>query len=431
MTYQECLDYMFAHLPMYHRVGNVAYKKDLGNIRALCERLGNPQDQLRCIHVAGTNGKGTVSHLLAFALQQQGYKTGLYTSPHYLDFRERIKVDGQYIEKSFVKKFIADHQNTIEEIQPSFFEITVAMAFAYFVWRKTDFAVIEVGLGGRLDSTNIITPLLSVITNISLDHTDMLGDTLAAIAGEKAGIIKDNTDVLIGERQADTAEVFERIAQEKKAALVYSDQVLSVIQQNDEVLRVDWKNGESKVLRTQLTAPYQLKNIATAFAAMTLLAKKVDLDIEKVSRQMDQFEQKVRYMGRWQVISRSPLVVADSAHNEGGLKYVFEKIKSLPHRQLHIVTGMVNDKKTELVMHLYPKTASYYFAKARIPRGKPAELLKEEAAKEGLLGKAYTSTKKALAAALKRANKEDIILITGSIFTVAEVLPEPPIQTKN
>ncbi|MBP6397627.1 MAG: bifunctional folylpolyglutamate synthase/dihydrofolate synthase [Saprospiraceae bacterium] len=423
MTYQECLDYMFAHLPMYHRVGQVAYKKDLGNIKALCERLGNPQDQLRCIHVAGTNGKGTVSHLLAFALQQQGFKTGLYTSPHYQDFRERIKVDGHYIEKSFVRKFIADHQKAIEEIQPSFFEITVAMAFAYFVWRKTDYAIIEVGLGGRLDSTNIITPLLSVITNISLDHTDMLGNTLEAIAVEKAGIIKRGIEVLIGERQEETTAVFERIAKEKEAPLVYADQVLTVVPKSDEKIRIDWKNGKSLEFQTQLTSPYQLKNIATAFAAMTLLTQKINLDFEKVRSQMDQFEQKVRYMGRWQVISRNPLVVADSAHNEGGLKYVFEKINSLPHQRLHIVTGMVNDKKTELVLHLYPKTAIYYFAKARIPRGKPAEMLRDEAAKEGLMGKAYTSTKKALAAALKKANREDIILITGSIFTVAEVLP--------
>ncbi len=423
MTYQECLDYMFAHLPMYHRVGQVAYKKDLGNIKALCERLGNPQDQLRCIHVAGTNGKGTVSHLLAFALQQQGFKTGLYTSPHYQDFRERIKVDGHYIEKSFVRKFIADHQKAIEEIQPSFFEITVAMAFAYFVWRKTDYAIIEVGLGGRLDSTNIITPLLSVITNISLDHTDMLGNTLEAIAVEKAGIIKRGIEVLIGERQEETTAVFERIAKEKEAPLVYADQVLTVVPKGDEKIRIDWKNGKSLEFQTQLTSPYQLKNIATAFAAMTLLTQKINLDFEKVRSQMDQFEQKVRYMGRWQVISRNPLVVADSAHNEGGLKYVFEKINSLPHQRLHIVTGMVNDKKTELVLHLYPKTAIYYFAKARIPRGKPAEMLRDEAAKEGLMGKAYTSTKKALAAALKKANREDIILITGSIFTVAEVLP--------
>lgn len=431
MNYQECLDYMFAHLPMYHRVGQVAYKKDLGNIKALCERLGNPQEQLRCIHVAGTNGKGTVSHLLAFALQQQGYKTGLYTSPHYLDFRERIKVDGQYIEKSFVRKFIADHQKTIEEIQPSFFEITVAMAFAYFVWRKTDYAIIEVGLGGRLDSTNIIAPLLSVITNISYDHTDMLGDTLAAIAGEKAGIIKEKTDVLIGERQAETSEVFEQIARENSAPLTYADQVLTVVPQKDEIIRIDWKSGKSMELQTHLTAPYQLKNITTAFAAMTLLTKKMNLDFDKVGRQMDQFEQKVRYMGRWQVISRKPLIVADSAHNEGGLTYVFEKINSLPHRQLHIVTGMVNDKKTELVLHLYPKSATYYFAKARIPRGKPAELLRDEAAQEGLIGKAYSSTKKALAAAIKKANSDDIILITGSIFTVAEVLPDPEVQPKD
>ncbi|HMS98662.1 MAG TPA: Mur ligase family protein [Saprospiraceae bacterium] len=431
MNYQECLDYMFAHLPMYHRVGQVAYKKDLGNIKALCESLGNPQEQLRCIHVAGTNGKGTVSHLLAFALQQQGYKTGLYTSPHYLDFRERIKVDGQYIEKSFVRKFIADHQKTIEEIQPSFFEITVAMAFAYFVWRKTDYVIIEVGLGGRLDSTNIIAPLLSVITNISYDHTDMLGDTLAAIAGEKAGIIKEKTDVLIGERQAETSAVFEQIAMEKSAPLTYADQVLTVVLLKDEKIRVDWKSGKSLELQTHLNAPYQLKNIATAFAAMTLLTKKMNLDFDKVGRQMDQFEQKVRYMGRWQVISRKPLVVADSAHNEGGLTYVFEKINSLPHRQLHIVTGMVNDKKTELVLHLYPKSATYYFAKARIPRGKPAELLRDEAAQEGLIGKAYTSTKKALAAAIKKANSEDIILITGSIFTVAEILPDPQVQPKD
>lgn len=431
MTYQECLSYMYAQLPMYHRIGKAAYKKDLGNIRALCEHLGNPQNQLKCIHVAGTNGKGTVSHLLAFALQQQGYKTGLYTSPHYLDFRERIKIDGQYIPKTFVQKFIAKHQQIIETIQPSFFEITVAMAFAYFAESKTDYVVVEVGLGGRLDSTNIIEPILSVITNISLDHTDMLGDTLAEIAVEKAGIIKAGVEVLIGERQDETTEVFNRTAEERGASLLFADQVLNVKQKEEGVVQLDWKEGSSEVFTTQLSGPFQLKNISTAFAALSLLERKIEIDLKKVTHHMHEFEQKVRYMGRWQILSKQPLIVADSAHNEGGLKYVFNKISSLPHNQLHIVTGMVNDKKSELVLPLFPKAASYYFAKARIPRGKPAEILRDEAAQAGLKGKAYSSTKKALAAAKSKAGVDDIILITGSIFTVAEVLPVPRSQQKS
>lgn len=425
MTYQECLDYMFAQLPMYHRVGKQAYKKDLNNIYALCELVGNPQSKLKCIHVAGTNGKGTVSHLIAFALQQQGYKVGLYTSPHYLDFRERIKVNGVYIDKKFISAFITRHKEAIERIQPSFFEITVAMAFDYFSSQGTDYCVIEVGLGGRLDSTNIITPLLSVITNISLDHTDMLGETLAEIAFEKAGIIKKEIPVLIGERQTETSPVFEAIAKERNANLFYADRIASLPVYAQTSAAIEIFNKGRYVFDTELTAPYQLANLRTFAGALSILEGLIPLKIEPVFSQITKFARTVNYMGRWQILGNEPLIITDSAHNEGGLQYVFQRISAMQCKQLHIVMGMVNDKKASLVLPLFPKQARYYFAKANIPRGKEAVMLQEEALAFGLIGKCYSSTKKALAAAKKTAGKEDIILITGSIFTVAEVLPQP------
>lgn len=425
MTYQDCLDYMFAQLPMYHRVGKQAYKKDLNNIYALCEMVGNPQTNLKCIHVAGTNGKGTVSHLIAFALQQQGFKVGLYTSPHYLDFRERIKINGVYIDKKFISSFITRYKAAIEKIQPSFFEITVAMAFDYFSTQGVDYCVVEVGLGGRLDSTNIITPLLSVITNISLDHTDMLGDTLPEIAYEKAGIIKKNIPVLIGERQTETSPVFEAIAKERNADLYYADQIAGMPVFSQTKAEIEIINKGKYHFETELTAPYQLANLRTFAGVLAILEKLVPLKIELVFNQMTKFAKTVNYMGRWQVLGNEPLIIADSAHNEGGLQYVFQRLSAMRYNQLHIVMGMVNDKKASLVLPLFPKQAHYYFAKANIPRGKDAAILKEEALVFGLKGECYSSTKRALAAAKKRAVKEDIILITGSIFTVAEVLHQP------
>ena len=423
MTYQECLTYMFAQLPMYHRVGNVAYKKDLHNIRILCEALGKPQDKLKCVHVAGTNGKGTVSHLIAFGLQQQGYKVGLYTSPHYIDFRERIKINGIYIDKKFIRQFISKHRVLIEQIKPSFFEITVALAFSYFEAQKVDYCVIEVGLGGRLDSTNVITPLLSVITNISLDHTDMLGDTLPAIAFEKAGIIKKGVPILIGEKQEETTPVYTRVSNELQAPIYFAEEMIAVKSLESGALQIDYFKQKKFQIETELTAPYQIKNFCTFAAAMELLSKEIAIDLNRIYNKMPSFATTVGYMGRWQILGNTPLIIADSAHNEGGLKYVFQKIKEINFDRLHIVTGMVNEKKSTLVLPLYPKEAAYYFAK--VPRGKPASLLQEEAKAFGLIGKTYSSTAKAYAAARAKAGKNDLILITGSIFTIAEILPNP------
>jgi dihydrofolate synthase/folylpolyglutamate synthase len=416
---------MYAQLPMYHRVGSVAYKKDLHNINLICEALGKPQDKLQCIHVAGTNGKGTVSHLIAFGLQQQGYKVGLYTSPHYIDFRERIKINGVYIDKKFILQFISKHKQLIEEIKPSFFEITVALAFAYFEAQKVDYCVIEVGLGGRLDSTNVITPLLSVITNISLDHTDMLGETLSAIAFEKAGIIKYNVPVLIGEKQEETTAVYTQVSNDLHAPLHFAEEMIAIKSLQKGALQIEYFKQKSFQIETELTAPYQIKNLCTFAAAMELLSEKIVLDINKIYSKMPSFASTVGYMGRWQILGSSPVIIADSAHNEGGLKYVFQKIRELNFDRLHIITGMVNDKKSALVLPLFPKEAIYYFAKANIPRGKPASLLQEEANAFGLSGKAYTTTAKAYAAARAKAGKDDLILVTGSIFTVAEILPKP------
>ncbi len=421
--YTDTLDFMFKQLPMYQRDGKSAFKKNLNNIIALCDRLDNPHRALKTIHVAGTNGKGTVSHILAYILQSQGYKVGVYTSPHYKDFRERIKINGEYISKQEVVTFIEKIKEDIVVIKPSFFEMTVAMALDYFKGQKVDFAIIEVGLGGRLDSTNIISPLLSVITNISYDHVDMLGDTLELIAGEKAGIIKPQIPCVIGETQNETTNVFSSKAKEGNSPINWADQELVIKSQNgiDEL----FLNGKKwlSIKNNPLIGPYQSKNIVTAFYAVYILSAIIEIDFKKAVDNFDQLRVLTKYMGRWQYISEDPKVLVDSAHNEGGISFLKSYLDDKAnYNKLHIVCGFVNDKDLSKVLNLFPKDAKYYFAKANIPRGLDALILKNASVDYGLIGKSYTSVKRALAAAKMSAKPNDLIFVGGSIFIVAEVL---------
>lgn len=436
MTYQHTLDYLYQQLPMFTRIGSSAFKKDLTNTLALCAVLDNPQTKFPTIHIAGTNGKGSTSHLLAAVLQSLGLKVGLYVSPHYRDFRERIKVNGVYVPKKYVTRFVAQNRIHFETIHPSFFEMTVAMAFDYFATEGVDIAVVEVGLGGRLDSTNIISPLVSVITNISFDHTDMLGNTLPLIASEKAGIIKPHTPVVIGEEQAETTPVFIEKAHECDAPIVFASQNFSVKTVESglgfTVFEVLKKGRSSKPysLNVNLNGDYQAKNIATVLQTMDVLKKlpffakyteggKWEAAIGFGFKNLQLLTQ---FIGRWQIIHQNPTVLCDSAHNEGGLRLAMAQLKAMEYNQLHIVLGMVRDKDAGMVLGLLPTNATYYFCKANIPRGLEADILCEQAAAFQLKGRAYPSVKKALAAAKRRAKDTDLIYVGGSIFVVAEVI---------
>ncbi len=443
MTYGETLDYLFAQLPMYHRIGPAAYKNDLTNTLKLCAHLGNPERKFPSIHVAGTNGKGSVSHMLASVLQAAGYKTGLYISPHYKDFRERIKINGEYIPRRQVIDFVEVNRSAIEEIQPSFFEMTVGMAFDFFAREGVDIAVVEVGLGGRLDSTNVIMPLVSVITNISFDHTALLGNTLPKIAGEKAGIIKPGVPVVIGETQPETMPVFREKAAAAGAALFVADENFRVVECAVNLLIMSqlaagqihfdvFKQGKIFLGNLELDAAgsFQAKNLTTALQTIEVLKSQIGgkLNFEKTLTEaalrtgLAEIRARTNFMGRWQTLGQNPLLLADSAHNEAGLREAFSKIKSLNFKHLHLVTGFVNDKDVRGVLPLFPKNARYYFAKADIPRGLPAGELRDLAAEFGLHGKAYSSVKNALRAARRAAGVEDLVLVIGSIFVVGEVL---------
>lgn len=431
MTYKETLDFLYAQLPMFHRIGPAAFKKDLTNTLALCEHLGNPHLKFRTVHVAGTNGKGSVSYMLAATCQSAGLKTGLYVSPHYKDFRERIRIDGAYIPRQAVVEFIENHREAIERIQPSFFELCVAMAFDWFARQQVDIAIIEVGLGGRLDSTNVITPLLSVITNISYDHQNMLGDTLPLIAGEKAGIIKSGIPVVIGETHPESAPVFEQKARDVGAPIVFADAHFVAKETfsdwESSVFEVT-KNGKSYLsnLRVEAAGPFQSRNLATALQAIEILQQQsvIRMGEDKIREAFGRLRAITGFMGRWQLIGRKPDILCDSAHNEAGLRMAFERIAQQGGGvNLHIVTGFVNDKEVDKVLPLFPTHARYYFAKADIPRGLEANILQEKAAAFGMKGKAYTSVRRALAAAKRSAGPDDLILVIGSIFVAAEVLP--------
>ena len=409
-SYAETLAYLFERLPMYQRTGGAAMKKDLTNIRLLLDELGHPERRFRCIHVGGTNGKGTVSHLLAAALQAHGYRTGLYTSPHYKDFRERIKIDGTFIGEAEVVSFVEEMLPAIERIEPSFFELTVAMAFAHFARSGVEWAVVEVGLGGRLDSTNVIDPELAVITNIGYDHMQFLGDTLPLIAGEKAGIMKPGRPVVIGESQEETDGVFRARAQTLGAPLIFADR------------------EAGKDYATDLRGPFALKNLQTAHVACQMLSRYagLSLDPERVAYAFAHVNELTYYIGRWQLLDAGdPLVLADSAHNGEGLRPVLHRLNELAEQRggrLHLVLGVVNDKDLGKALPLFPISARYYFVKADIPRGLPAEALRAAAAAYGLIGEAYASVPAGFAAARGAASAPDIVFVGGSIFTVAEVL---------
>lgn len=408
MDYQETLDYLYNQVPMFQRVGGSAYKEGLENTLLLDEHFHHPHQQFRTIHVAGTNGKGSVSHTLAAVLQSAGYKTGLYTSPHLVDFRERIRVNGQPITKAYVVDFVAQERSFFEPLHPSFFELATAMAFKYFADEQVDVAVVEVGLGGRLDCTNIIRPDLSIITNISFDHVQFLGDTLAKIASEKAGIIKAGIPVVIGETTPETKPVFEEKAAEMGAPIYFAEE-------NDgkEFADVDY----------ELKGIYQEKNKRTLFTALPLLKEAgYQIDLKAIRKGFAQVVELTGLMGRWQKLHDHPTLVCDTGHNVGGIQYVVEQLRQQPCHQLHIVIGMVNDKDISGVLALLPKKAKYYFTQASVNRALPADKLQELASKAGLEGESYPDVKLAVEAAMKESLPEDFIFVGGSNFIVADLL---------
>ena len=391
---------------MYQRIGTPAYKSNLNNTIAICKLFGNPENKFQSVHIAGTNGKGSVSHILSAVLQCEEYKVGLYTSPHLKDFRERIKINGKMISKKYVKNFVGKYKNDFEKIKPSFFEWTVGLAFDYFANEKVDIAVIETGLGGRLDSTNVITPLLSIITNISYDHQTLLGDTLEKIAKEKSGIIKKNGIVIIGEKQKETKNIFEEKAKKMNALLLYAE---------------DFANAKN--IDCGLKGIYQKKNIPTVLLASEILYQLgFNINSKAVAKGLKDVCKLTGLRGRWDILSKKPLIVADIAHNEAGIKEVFKQVKETPHKKLHIVFGMVNDKDINKILSLLPKKATYYFCKADIPRALDSTILAREAQKFGGKGETYSRVKQALNSAKKNASSKDFILVTGSAFVVAEAI---------
>lgn len=430
MTYQQTLDYLFSQLPMFHRVGAAAYKADLNNTLALCKMLGNPEKDFKSIHIAGTNGKGSTSHFLASVLQESGYKTGLFTSPHLKDFRERIKVNGRMIKKSEVTAFVTQHRDDFNTIQPSFFEWTFALAAWYFAKEKVDNAVIETGMGGRLDSTNVIKPLISVITNIGFDHTQFLGTTLPEIAAEKAGIIKPGIPVVIGETQTETTPVFVEFSRKQKAELTFADQQIMRVssgytKHRPPLLDAQFHsvNGEIYTLTSPLSGKYQLKNLATVISTLEKLQQTgMQIQKEHIISGIRNVVKNTGLMGRWQTISRNPLTIVDIGHNPDGILEVLEQIKITPHHKLHFVIGVVNDKDVRAMLAKLPKDAYYYFCKADIPRGLDASELAQKAKEFNLHGNVYLSVKKALTSAQELAGLHDLVLVGGSAFVVAEVV---------
>ncbi len=433
MNYQQTIDYLYAQLPMYSRIGSAAYKEDLDNTIALCNTLDNPQNKFKSIHIAGTNGKGSTTHMLAAMLQQAGYKTGLYTSPHLKDFRERIKIGGadgfREIPEDAVVAFVSNIKNISEQIEPSFFEMTVAMAFDYFANEKVDIAVIETGLGGRLDSTNIITPILSIITNIGYDHMDLLGDTLEKIAAEKAGIIKPGVPVIIGEYIPETKQVFINKAKKENAPIYFAQDEYEVsnVNYSPTLLSCDMRNTEHDItesFESDLNGLYQTKNLKTVLCAEGILMQlgfSIKNEDEKYA--LKHVKKLTGLGGRWDVISENPTVVLDVAHNEDGIKQLLEQLELVKPKdsQLHLVIGMVKDKDVNKVLAILPKDAIYYFSNAHIDRAMPHTILKEKANEFNLKGESFDDVNKAIATAKSAANANDIIIVCGSIFLVAEV----------
>jgi dihydrofolate synthase/folylpolyglutamate synthase len=423
MNYEQTLDYLYSRLPVFHQIGSSAYKPGLENTIRILTALHQPQNSFRSIHVAGTNGKGSVSHFLSSILQSAGFKTGLYTSPHLVDFGERIRVNGETIDKQFVVDFVENHKSLIEKVQPSFFEITMAMAFDYFAKSEVDVAVIEVGLGGRLDSTNIIQPELSIITNISFDHEEFLGHTLPEIAAEKAGIIKPHTPVVIGEALSETKPVFIQKALEMNAPIFFSEDSRQVFFERYEENRMWVKTSDGKSYLVGLTGNYQLKNIATVLTAVDQL-RKTNFEITEINLKegLEKVIEKTGLQGRWQIISSSPKIIADTGHNPGGIAFVSQQLKTQQYRTLRMVFGMVNDKDIDTVLTLLPKNGVYYFTQAKIKRAFPSEDLLQKGQLAGLNGKAFSTIEEAIKVALNEADKEDLIFIGGSNYVVGEAL---------
>jgi dihydrofolate synthase/folylpolyglutamate synthase len=429
MTYSQTLEFLFNQLPAYHRIGKAAYKNDLNNIIALDNYFKNPHLKYHTIHVAGTNGKGSVAHMIASVLQEAGYKTGLYTSPHLKDFRERIKINGEMIGENDVVMFVKKHKGIIESIKPSFFEMAVAMAFNYFGECNVNVAVIEVGLGGRLDSTNIINPVLSVITNIGHDHMDLLGNTLEKIAVEKAGIIKNKTPVLVSETQSETANVFIKKANECDSPILFADTIYSCdLKQNENFsserryIMTELSTKNQFEGRTLLGGDCQSKNLQAVFTTFSMLKNNFEVSEEHIKEGIRKVVINTGLQGRWQILSTSPLTICDTGHNKEGLEIVLNQIQKIPKSVLHIILGFVNDKDLGSVLPLFPSDAYYYFTKASVPRALNEVSLKSQAAKYGLDGQSFSDVGTALDCARKNAKQSDMIFIGGSTFIVAEVV---------
>lgn len=427
MTYEEALQYLYNNLPMYQRVGSVAIKKDLTNTIALCNSLDNPQLKFKSIHIGGTNGKGSSAHSIAAILQCAGYKTGLYTSPHLKDFTERIRINGEVISKEAVIDFVLQNRSLLEQIHPSFFEMTVIMAFDHFFREKVDVAVIEVGLGGRLDSTNVICPLVSLITNIGYDHTDMLGDTLTQIAFEKGGIIKEGVPTVIGEKHEETTPIFTELSEQRKAQLFFAQEYykVEVANRNGGKLSVNVDREGEKIfenLELALRGIYQLKNLPGILKTVDVLRDE-GLTIEKnhVISGLTRVTELTGLKGRWQVLSQHPLTICDTGHNQEAFRDIVAQLESLHHTQLHWVLGFSADKDVEKVLSLLPQHAQYYFCQAQVPRAMDAHLLQEKAVQMGLIGEAFSTVEDAIQTARRKADFSDLIFIGGSTFVVAEI----------
>ncbi|MBX9853670.1 MAG: bifunctional folylpolyglutamate synthase/dihydrofolate synthase [Cytophagaceae bacterium] len=427
MNYQETIDYLYNSLPMFHRIGEAALKPSLDNTIKLCALLGNPQHKFKSVHIAGTNGKGSSSHMLASVLQAAGYKTGLFTSPHLKSFTERIKVNGKDISAQRIVDFVKKHKQDFEEIKPSFFEMTVALTFDYFADEKVDIAVVEVGLGGRFDSTNIITPLLSLITNISFDHQKILGNTLPEIASEKAGIIKTNIPVVISECQDEVNHVFLKKAKQQSSLLIPASEIYHL--KNDRLeqgkLVADVYKGnvlKYKDLVCGLAGKYQLKNIAGVLSSIDMLIKKgFNISEEHIRKGISSVVSLTGLKGRWQVLNEKPLTICDTVHNEGGIKQIVGQINSIRYKNLFFVLGVVNDKDITSILSFLPKNAYYFFCKPDITRGLDAYVLCSKAQEYSLKGEVISEVKKAVAAAKSKATSDDLIFIGGSTFVVAEI----------
>lgn len=429
MNYKATLDYLYSRLPAYHRIGKAAYKNGLGNTLALDDYFGHPHKKYKTIHIAGTNGKGSVSHMLASVLMESGYRTGLYTSPHLKDFRERIRVNGRMIPKGEVTGFVKKHRAIIESVQPSFFELTAAMAFDYFGKAGCDVAVIETGMGGRLDSTNIITPVISVITNIGHDHMDLLGGTLEKVAAEKAGIIKNNIPVVIGESMPETDDVFIEKARETGSEIYFADRhyICTPGKQSgrmgDREFRIRIRADKREISGViPLGGDYQSKNLQTLFQVCDCIKNSFDIDENTILSGIRNVISSTGLMGRWQVLKNKPLIICDTGHNREGIEYVIRQIAGINAREVHFVIGFVNDKDLSLVLPLFPQKARYYFTRASVPRALDEKILQEEASRFNLKGDCYPSVKIAFEAALENASPDDLIFVGGSTFIVADVL---------